>query len=423
MKKMIVWIFQTGEPLHCDAGDPRPMRAMNLANALISHGHKVVLWSSEFNHQEKCHRALEGGRINVSPKLEIRLISSPGYRRNIGPGRLWDHAVMARNLSKELEFETKLPDVAFVGYPPIETAAVMIRWLNRHGVPSMLDVKDQWPVIFTKALPGPFKFLGRIALAPYYFYGRRAMREATALSSMANGFLRWAVNFTGRDVNSFDRVVPLTLPSGQVSAVELEEAGLWWDQQGIKNDGAPRFCFVGSQSPAFDIDPVVDAAKSLAITGSKCQFVFCGDGANSKEWREKLAGLPNVFFPGWIGRDKIEALAIRSIAALAPYRNTEDFMMSIPNKVIDSLALGLPVLSPLKGEVENLISEFSVGMSYGSSTGKSLLQCIEVLATKPDFRDTLSANATQLFQERFSFETVYSGLVNDLERLASKRSQ
>jgi glycosyltransferase involved in cell wall biosynthesis len=422
-ESLTIWLLQTGEPLHIDEGNPRPMRAMNLANELVASGHRVVLWSSFFYHQEKRHRLQESNRIRVSPGLEIRLIKSPGYSRNIGPGRLWDHALLARNLAFELSTEDIAPDVAFIGYPPIEAAAVMTRWLAIRGVPCMLDVKDQWPTIFIDALPAPLKLIGRIALAPYFYFGRRAMREATALSAMADSFLQWAVNFAGRKVNQLDLVVPLTTPTGQVSLAELEEASCWWDQQGIKADGTQRIIFVGSHSPAFDIDPVCEAVMTMARTGSSCQFVFCGDGPESSEWRQKLAGLTNVFFPGWVGRDKIEALANRSSAALAPYRNSEDFMMSIPNKVIDSFALGLPVLSPLKGEVGILISEFAVGMSYGSSTGKTLLQCIEDLATKPGLRDALSANASKLFQKRFSFETVYNGLVNHLEMLASKRSQ
>lgn len=420
---MKIWILQTGEPLHIDSGNPRPMRAMNLANALVERGHEVTLWSSSFYHQEKRLRVQGSDRIMVSPKLEIRLISSPGYRRNIGPGRLWDHAILARNLAKELSTESIAPDVAFIGYPPIETAAVMTRWLAIRGVPCMVDVKDQWPTIFIDALPAPLKPLGRIALTPYFYYGRRAMREATALSAMADSFLKWAVNFAGRKVSQLDLVVPLTTPTGQVPAAELEEAGFWWDQQGIKADGTQRIIFVGSHSPAFDIDPICEAVIAMERTGSSCQFVFCGDGTESLAWRARMAGLPNVFFPGWIERDKIEALALRSCAALAPYHNSEDFVMSIPNKVIDSLALGLPVLSPLHGEVGALISDSEIGMSYGSSTGKSLLQCIEDLATKPGLRDRLSVNAIQLFQTRFSFDTVYSGLVKHLEMLASRRSQ
>lgn len=421
---MDVWLLQTGEPLHIDEGNPRPMRAMNLANALVEAGHKVVLWSSAFYHQEKRHRSHVTERIAVSPMLEIRLIPSPGYERNIGLSRLYDHAILGRNLATELKREAEIPHVAFIGYPPIETAAVMTRWLATRKVPCMVDVKDQWPAIFIDALPSPLKVPGHIVFAPYFYYGRRTMQEATALSAMAGSFLQWAAMFAGRAVSQRDGVAPLTAPTGEVRPTELEEAGLWWDQQGIMADGTQRVIFVGSHSSAFDIDPVCEAIKFMAYSGNTCQFVFCGDGASSQEWRIKMVGLTNVFFPGWIDRAKIEALALRSSATVAPYHNSADFMMSIPNKVIDSLALGLPVLSPLLGEVGHLIIDSAVGLSYGPATGKTLAQCIEDLATKPGLHDELSGNALRLFQERFSFEKVYGGLVERLERLArSGRAQ
>jgi glycosyltransferase involved in cell wall biosynthesis len=417
-KQLTVWLLQTGEPLHCDAGQPRPMRAMNLANALVDAGHKVVLWSAAFYHQEKRHRLHGEKQLRIGSQLEIRLISSPGYVRNIGLGRLWDHAVLGYRLKQLLRDEIIVPDVAFVGYPPIEAAAVMTRWLATRGVPSLLDVKDQWPGIFIDVLPAPLKLVGRVALAPYFHYGRRALRDATALSAMADGFLQWAAGFAGRAVSDLDRVVPLTTPIGRTTENELQEAGTWWDQQGVYNDGRQRICFVGSHSKVFDMEPVIQAAKLMADRGNTCQCVLCGDGENSAAWRKKMADLPNVYFPGWIDRVKIEALALRSSAALAPYCNSDDFVLSIPNKVIDSLALGLPVLSPLSGEVKRLISDFDVGISYGPVAEKSLESCIEDLAVMPDLRKKLSDNAKKLFRQRFSFEMVYGGLVSHLENLA-----
>ena len=417
---LTIWIMQTGEPLPSDSGNPRPMRAMNLANALVAAGHKVVLWSSSFYHQEKRHRTAGNDRLTVSPLLEIRLIASPGYRRNIGPGRLWDHAILGRNLARLLAAETSRPDVAFVGYPPIETAAVMTRWLSERHVPCMVDVKDQWPTIFTDPLPGFLRPVGRIALAPYFYYGRRALRDATALSAMADGFLQWAAGFAGRAVHGMDRVVPLTAPSGEVSSAELAEAGLWWDALGVTDDGGQRICFIGSHSSAFDMGPVFEAARLTAAAGNSCQFVLCGEGEHTADWRRKAMDLPNVCFSGWIDRAKIEALALRSTAALAPYRNSDDFMMSIPNKVVDSLALGLPVLSPLRGEVRQLISASSVGISYGDGSGETLAECIARLKNEPELRDTLAANALNLFRARFSFDTVYGGLVRHLETMAHR---
>ena len=418
---MNVWIFQTGEPLHCDVGSARAMRGMNLADALVERGHRVVLWSSSFNHQEKKQRALEKNRLKVSDLLGIRLVESPGYKRNIGLSRLWDHATLGHNLIKELEAEETLPDVAFVGYPPIETAAAMTRWLGRRKVPCLVDVKDQWPQIFLSALPSSLRFLGRLGLAPYIYYGRRSLQGATGLTAMSDNFLEWAVGFAGRNIGDFDRVVPLTTDVGKVSKADLDEARGWWDRQGIFDDGTPRICFIGSHSKAFDMEPVFQAAQSMASAGNSCQFVLCGSGERSSVWRQRAAGLSNVFFPGWIDRAKIEALARRSMAGLAPYYNSDDFILSIPNKVLDYMGLGLPILSSLSGEVGNLISRYNVGLGYGPMFGESLEKCIYDLSVTPGLFEKISKNSTGLFNEKYGFVSVYGGLVSHLEMLAQRR--
>lgn len=415
---MNIWILQTGEPLHIDEGNPRPMRAMNLSNAVVTAGHKVVLWSSAFYHQEKRHRSLKQQNIRVSDNLEIRLIPSIGYKRHIGVGRLVDHAQMALNLKKVLRNEEKLPEVAFIGYPPIETSAVMTRWLSERGVPSLLDVKDQWPSLFLEAIPETLRPLGKIILWPYFRLARRAMRDATGFSSMANGYLDWATDFAGREQNDMDGVFPLTSPIGQISDAKIEEARKWWDERGILDDGRMRVIFVGSFMSIFDFKPLHKAAQMTVNNTSSCEFVICGDGGSATELRAMLSGLPNVHFPGWIDRPKIEALAERCQASLAPYVNIDNFTMNIPNKIVDALSLGLPILCPLQGEVASLISKHDVGLRYGTDTCKSLHDCIMMLMQDKELQQTMSNNARKLYEEQFSFEMVYGGLVKHLEKLA-----
>ncbi|MEN6623928.1 MAG: glycosyltransferase [Smithella sp.] len=420
-QSLLIWIFQAGEPLHIDGGSTRPMRAINLSDALAHAGHRVVLWSSTFYHQEKRHRSNTSQVIKVSDSLEIRLVPSMGYQKHIGLGRLMDHAQLAFNLKKMLHQADTLPDVAFIGYPPIETAAVLTRWLTLRRVPSLLDVKDQWPSLFMAALPKIIRPLGYAALLPYYYLARRAMRDVTGLSAMANGFLDWALDFSGRERTVMDGVFPLTFPIGQVSASQLDESRQWWDDQGILDDGRTRVCFVGSISPSFDFKPLLEAAKIAASKLNSCEFVICGDGGSSNEIRSMMADLQNVHFPGWVNRPKIAALAERCQAALAPYHNRQDFCMSLPNKIIDALSFGLPILSPLRGEVASLISEHAVGMRYGTDTGKTLHDCIVALTQDAALQKSMSKKARALYAKQFSFENVYGRLVKHLEMLASRR--
>lgn len=418
-RQLEVWVLQTGEPLHVDGQTARPMRAMNLADALIKKGHKVVLWSSAFYHQEKRHRETRFTAIQVNDKLEIRLIPSPGYSSNIGPKRLWDHAIMAKNLKRELAKISKKPDVAFLGYPPIEVAVTMGNWLKKKNVKFLLDIKDLWPSIFIDALPGTVaKKIGRTILFPYFIMGKKVTRDAAGISTMSQSFLNWAHAFSGNESKKFDIIVPLTSPDVELSADELKTADAWWDSLNIKNDGTPRICFVGSHSQAFDMQPVYEAAISLKNKNLACEFIICGHGPFSDNWKTMMKDLPNVIFPGWIDRPKTKSLAARSIAALAPYKNVENFVLNLPNKVLDSLSLGLPILSPLQGEVYEIISKKNVGLSYGEISGSSLQDSIEKLIKDPALCQELSDNALRLFKDQFSYTTVYNKLVEHLEQIA-----
>lgn len=419
---LLVWVFQTGEPLHIDGVSARPMRAMNLSNVLVEAGHQVVLWSAAFYHQEKRHRSTIEQQIHVSEKLDIRLIPSRGYQRHIGIGRLIDHAQLALNLKRALLHAGSLPDVVFIGYPPIEAAAVLTRWLGQRGVPSLLDVKDQWPSLFLEAMPPSLRGLGRAALSPYFYLASRAMRDATGLSAMANGFLQWALGVAQRERNQFDGVFPLTSPMGTVSAAQLQEARQWWDAKGIQNNGKARVCYVGTHMRVLDFKPVQEAAIAAINAGLPYEFIICGDGGSSTELRAMMSNLPNVLFPGWIDRPKIEALAERCQGALAPYLNIENFTQNVPNKIIDALSLGLPILTPLQGEVAKLISDHDVGMRYGTDTGKTLYDCILAITRSPTLQKAMSEKASSLYARQFAFEGVYSGLVKHLEALASSRT-
>jgi glycosyltransferase involved in cell wall biosynthesis len=419
--QLTIWILQTGEPLHLDPGDPRPMRAMNLANALVDAGHRVVVFSSAFSHLERRHRSRGVKRTVISENLEYCLVPSPGYAQNISAARLWDHAMLALNLQRILQAEQQLPDACFVGYPPIETAAVMIRWLKKKGVPTLIDVKDQWPALFLGSIPRSLRSVGRVALSPYYAGARRAMRDATGISAMAESFLEWALLFAGRGRSPHDVVIPLTSPRKDLAATELTAAQEWWASRGVCDDGKPRACFIGSHTRSFDFAPIVDAARRLHDEDIDCDLVIAGDGDRSTEWKKAAAGLPNVLFPGWISPAQTRVLSDLCIGFLAPYIGSDDFERSVPNKVIDALSLGMPIITSLRGEVAELIESWGVGVRYGSDSDRTLYDCLALLSTDRTLQQRMSRKAFQLYEERFSFQKVYGDAVAHLERLAGFR--
>ena len=412
---MIIWLLQTGEPLHSDQENDRPMRAMNLANELINKGHKVILWSSAFYHQTKTHRTKIYKKIEISESLEVRLIPSSGYKTNISISRLYDHCLLAWNLRKHLKDENQPPEAAFIGYPPIEVAYVMGSWLKKRDVPFLLDVKDQWPNILLESFPRSLKVFARVLLSPYYILAKKAMQNATGICGQSSSFVKWALTFSnkGRSINDF--VAPLTTPDNIIGSEEMVNAVNWWSRQGIKRKSGLRIIFVGSFSRVFDFDAIFDSARLMNDQKLDCEFVLCGDGDRDSELRLKAEDHDNVKIISWIDLPKIRALSQISNATIAPYKSTDDFTISVPNKIIDSLILGLPILSPLKGEVASLISKHNVGFTYHNNM--DLCDCIRSLIMDSELQKSMSSNAKKLYESEFEFNNVYDGLVRHLESL------
>jgi glycosyltransferase involved in cell wall biosynthesis len=412
---MKVWLFQTGEPLPSDDGNPRPMRAMNLANALVKKGHSVILWSTGFYHQEKRHRCNEFLKINISEFLEVRLVPSTGYKKNISLSRFFDHCILAWNLKALLKLEDEKPDIGFVGYPPIEAAYVMIKWLSKNNIPTILDIKDKWPHIIVESLPSKIRFLGRFLLFPYYYLAKQTMQDSSGICAHSKGFLDWGLTFTGRNKSLIDFIAPLTSPNDKISSQALDSSLKWWVGRGVKNNKAFKIIFIGSFSRAFNFEELFFAAENLNEINIDCEFILCGDGEKNMELRSKAKKYKNVKIIKWIDRSKIRALAKISDVMIAPYKNTSDLMMSIPNKVIDALMLGLPVLSPLKGEVKYLIDEYNVGNTYYDYS--SLCDSIKSLILDKGKLKELSKNAKKLYKSKFEFNQSYSNLVSHLEKI------
>ena len=88
--------------------------------------------------------------------------------------------------------------------------------------------------------------------------------------------------------------------------------------------------------------------------------------------------------------------------------------MSIPNKVIDSFSFGLPIITSLKGELENIIKKYNVGYfcDKNSTWEDQIFSCIND-AIK---RDSLSYNSRKLYEEKFTSDNVYGEFIKFVEQ-------
>lgn len=387
------------------------MRTINLSNSLIKRGHKVIIWASNFDHYSKKHRFKKGKSVKYSNQIEIKLLNSVGYKSHISLSRVIDHIGLAFSLKKYLKNEVP-PDVAFIGFPPIETAWIMTSWLRKKNIPIMLDVKDAWPEIFTRTLPSKFTNIFMVFLFPYFNMRNITFRISNAISAPTKEFLNWSIIRAKRNQNDYDCVAPLTVPDVLYSRNEILTAEKWLDTKKIYNNDTIKLTFIGSLTNVFDFNPIIEVASKLPI-----QFIFAGDGPNYNRIHNETKKYSNVIMVGRVNSVQAKVLTLRSSAMLAPLKDLEDFKMSIPNKFFDAMCNNKAIITSVSGVSEELIKHYKIGFKY-SNYDNSLLNILEYLSTNVYLFEEYGLNARRLYESKFTYESVYENLTDKLEKLA-----
>ena len=409
---MRVWLVTTGEPLPSDGANCRLLRTGLIAEVLSRRGHAVVWWTSAFDHLHKRHRSLKDETILIRPSYEIRILRSVGYTKNVSIRRWVDHAALAGRFSARARTETR-PDLIVCSWPTPELAWASVRYGRKAVVPVILDIRDLWPDIFTDLLPVSWRRLGHACLTPLARLTTRVCAEADAIMGITAPFVQWGTEYAGRALRWTDRDFPLAYREEIPDAESLDRAEQEWDRQlGATAGNAFLVCCFMSKGRQVDLAPVLDAARQLGGR-SKVRFIQCG---NLREYERSARGCDSVVFPGWVGAAEIWTLLRRAAVGLMPYRNRFDFALSIPNKTLEYLSAGLPVISALSGTVECLRQESNCGRTYDGAD--QLVQILEELSARPDLLANMSSNARELFTRRFQAEKVYSDLADHLEALA-----
>jgi len=408
-------LITVGEPLPTDGPGERLLRTGILADMLSRRGHDVLWWTSSFDHFAKHQRHGTDVLQVVEDRYRIHQLHANGYRKNVSLTRLLNHYGLARKFRKHSVLEPR-PEIILSSLPTLELCVEATRYGRKRGIPVVLDVRDLWPDIFLELVPRWGRSASRIVLSPLFQAAREACRDATAILGITPEIVAWGLKYAERAPSEWDRDFPLGYSQVPPPEGETEQAAERWRTRGV---GAEDFnlCFFGTIGRQFDLETVIDAAWRLKEGDRPFRFVICGSGDKLEFYRKKASGCPNVLFPGWVNRADILALMQMSAAGLAPYRNKPDFLLSLPNKPLEYLSAGLPVVSSLKGTLKRLLEEHHCGMTYGEGDPDSLVATLVFLHDHREASYEMSRNARELFAGRFDAEKVYGELIGHLERI------
>ena len=244
--------------------------------------------------------------------------------------------------------------------------------------PFVFEIRDPWPEL-PRALggvPGPL-------LAAMDRLANAACRRAAAVVALSDGMAqtarlrgarRVAVIPNGCDLDLFGPQVPPARPaaaSDEVLAV-----------------------YAGAHGRANGLDAALDAAALLR--GAKLRLILVGDGAEKPRLMARAAAerLANVsFLPAMPKRELASLLAGCQIGLflLAPVPAFAE--LTAPNKLMDFLAAGLPVVTNVPGQAARCVMDGPCGIAVPPADAATLAAALRELAAHPARRAAMGLAA------------------------------
>ena len=180
---MTVWIQNPFDNLPQEGF--RKQRYWLMAEAFVRAGHDVVYWTSDFSHATKRRRVLSSGA--ASPRIELRMVPTLPYRRNVGLARIRSHRRYARDWQR-LASGAARPDVVVSSFPTISAAEAAVGIGRRAGAKVVVDVQDAWPETFERLAPRPLRWLARLLLLPLRLRAKRVFRSADIVTGVCDRY-------------------------------------------------------------------------------------------------------------------------------------------------------------------------------------------------------------------------------------------
>ena len=391
---MTVWICNPFDILPGEGG--RQMRYALLAEALVQAGHRVVFWSSDFHHLLKSRRTVPS--VYCHNGIDVRLVPTLPYYRNVGIRRLRSHRRFAQEWRKQAtayvaQTEQK-PDVIICSTPPLSLFPVGERLAKQFHAKIFLDVMDVWPETFYRVLPMWCRLLGRLFFLPLHQKVRGAYKRADGVSSVSEAY----DEIIGRhDLKVFPHGIKL--PDDFESERETLEL---------------RLCYIGNLGSGYCLEAVMQGMEQLIKCRKAVQLTIAGDGPK-RGLVEKYASLyPQIRYAGFVEYSKLDSILRISDVGIVPM--TVDTGVSIPYKMADYAGYGLAVLNGLGGTAEKVLSEYDAGVMYQVESPLSFVDAVNELLDNPSRVARMKRNARKLAEEKFDATMIYPDFVRWIEQ-------
>jgi len=400
------WLLVT-QYYYPEPGAPQ-IRLRALAKELTRLGRRVTVLTGMPNYPD--------GVIHEGYRGKLRLIEKVD---GIEVHRIWLYPAGGKNPFKRLlnylsfTFHTLLylrlarrRDIVFIEAQPITLAfyGLFARWL--FNAPYIYNTPDLQVEIAAER-----GWTGRSFVRMAVWIETYLMKQAYSVSTVTHAFIEHFISMRGvlRERMSF-------LPNG----VDLEHLRpLPYDETYARKMGVVGkkvLTYAGTHADYQGLDVILDAAKQLRHR-SDIVFLMVGKGPERQRLidRAKSEDIVNVLFKD-SPFEEVSLLMSVSYGFLVVLRDIPAAKKMRLSKTFPPLACGVPVIYAGVGESADIIRKYDCGIVSLPENAASLAAAVLELVGAPERRHAFSKAGLELVEREFSWKTIVSKWLQQLER-------
>lgn len=185
--------------------------------------------------------------------------------------------------------------------------------------------------------------------------------------------------------------------------------------------GPDRLVYLGHISRARGVDEIVAAARVLRDEGVTIELI----GAADAEVRPMLRDAQRdgaLRWYGYVPNDRALRITEGALAGLAPLRDEPNYRHSLPTKIVEYMAHGVPVIATPLPTSEAIVTAADCGVLVPFNDPTAIVAAVRRLREDPELRTAMGKRGHQAAHTSYNWPTTAREFVTALESWAGERA-
>lgn len=341
-----------------------PGRAFEMSSNLAELGHDLHILTSFPNHTttSAMFKKEMAGKLTIYRSFQVK------DKKKSSLNRLANYFSFAFTSFVTGLFVRK-PDVVYATSPQLFQAFAGYLLSKVHRTKFVFEVRDLW-VDFAEVL-GQFNNKKLLTLARKL--ERFLYRNADQIVVVTEGYKErlMELGFPGEKIT--------IIPNG-VNPEDIIEPKAEKDirkEYGIPDD-AFLLIYTGNIGAAQSLSTIVEAAERLQSLDPSIYFLFIGEGVEKEKLVQQAKNhrLTNILFLKGVPKKELESVYANADMGIVSLKDEPLFTITIPSKIFDYMAMGVPVLVGVDGETRRIVEQSDAGFFFKPENSQSFIETV-----------------------------------------------